>query len=180
MIGTLGELKEMKGQRDLILAAAEVAKSIPEAYFVIAGKDNSLDRSFRRELRRLVKVFELETRFLWLDWIEDPSAFFSAIDVFVSPSHSESFGLAILEAMTHATPIVATQTDGARALLGRTYGLVPIQDPVLMAQGIKAVHDDPELAAAMALELEKKAVDRFSLGRMLDDVEKLYRRLNGE
>src|SRR5688572_6405084 len=47
LIGTLGELKELKGQKDFVLAAAEVLKSHPEAHFVVVGRDNSLDKKFR-------------------------------------------------------------------------------------------------------------------------------------
>jgi glycosyltransferase involved in cell wall biosynthesis len=138
IVGTLGELRETKGQRDFVLAAAEVAKHIPDAYFVIAGIDNTIDKSFRRELRRLAKVLGIDDRLLWLDWLDDTGPFYSAIDVFVSPSHSESFGLAILEAMIRGTPVVATATEGARELLGDEEELVPVRDPVALANAISA------------------------------------------
>jgi glycosyltransferase involved in cell wall biosynthesis len=54
VVGTLGELKELKGQRDLVLAANEIVKKMPGCRFVVVGKDNTIDRSFRRELKRLV------------------------------------------------------------------------------------------------------------------------------
>src|SRR5688572_9855650 len=75
LIGALGELRELKGQRDFVLAANEVAKEFPVSRFVIVGKDNTADRAFRRELRRLSRVFGLEDRFLWLDWIDDTDSF---------------------------------------------------------------------------------------------------------
>ncbi len=56
LVVTLGELKLLKGQRDFVLAANETLKRHPDCRFVIAGKDNSLDQRFRRELRRLVRV----------------------------------------------------------------------------------------------------------------------------
>ena len=130
MIGMLGDLREAKGQRDFVLAAAEVVKRVPDAQFVVAGLDHTMDQSFRRELRRLAKVLGIGDRFLWLDWLEDTAPFYAAIDVFVSASHSESFGLAILEAMIRETPVVATETEGARELLGSDALLVPIRDPV--------------------------------------------------
>ena len=105
LIGTLGELKPLKGQREFVLAAHEIAKVDPTCRFVIAGTDHSPDGKFRRELRRLVKVFGLEERFLWLDWLDDTGHFYSALESFVSPSRTESFGLAILEAMARASPL---------------------------------------------------------------------------
>src|SRR4029079_10123961 len=87
LVGIVGELILLKGQRDFVLAAHEVAKNFPDARFVVVGKDNALDQSFRRELKRLVKVFGLDDRFLWLDWVDDTAPLLSALDVFVSASH---------------------------------------------------------------------------------------------
>ncbi len=174
VIGTIGELKPLKGQRDLVLAANEIAKTDDKAFFVIAGKDNTADRRFRRELRRLVKVFGLEKRFLWLDWLEDTSPFFAALDVFVSPSHSESFGLALLEAMTRGKAVVATATDGAKELLGSVGKLTPIADPVELSQAIISMLNDAGLAKATGQKLREIASERFSLERMVDLTEKLY------
>ena len=52
LIGIVGELIVLKGQQDFVLAANEIAKRFPDARFVIAGKDNTLDNKFRRELKR--------------------------------------------------------------------------------------------------------------------------------
>ncbi len=179
VVGTLGELRELKGQRDFVLAANEVAKQLPNTHFVVVGKDNTADRSFRRELRRLVKVFGLEGKFLWLDWIDDTDSFFAAIDLFVSPSHSESFGLAMLEAMAHGKAVVATDTEGARELLGKKAVLAKIKDPVGLAAKIVELLRDDSLRAVQGGENRKAAGEKFSLERMLDETEKLYKKLVG-
>jgi glycosyltransferase involved in cell wall biosynthesis len=173
IIGTLGELREAKGQRDFVLAAGEVVKQFPEAQFIIAGIDHTLDRSFRRELRRLVGVLGLRDRFLWLDWLDDTAPFYAAIDVFVSPSHSESFGLAILEAMVRGTPVVSTATEGARELLRPESPLVPVQDPVKLADAICRMLRDED-RTARGDELRRRAAEKFSLDRMLDETERVY------
>jgi len=172
LVGTLGELREGKGQRDFVLAAAEVIKQFPDSQFAIAGLDYTLDKSFRRELRRLARVLGLEDRFLWLDWLEDTGPFYAAVDIFVSPSHSESFGLAILEAMIRGTPVVATATEGASELLEPDTKLVPIRDPVALSDAIcKMLRDDGSRAGE---ELRRRAAEKFSLARMLDETEEVY------
>ena len=177
VVGTLGELRELKGQRDFVLAVNEVAKRFPNTHFVVVGKDNTGDRSFRRELKRLAKVFGLESKFLWLDWIDDTDSFFAAIDLFVSPSHSESFGLAMLEAMAHGKALVATETEGARELLGKKAALPKIKDPVGLAAKIVEQLGDDSLRAIQGTENRKAAGEKFSLDRMLDETETLYHKL---
>jgi glycosyltransferase involved in cell wall biosynthesis len=177
LVGTLGELREMKGQRDFVLAANEISKEFPAVHFVVVGRDNSADRSFRRELRRMVGIFGMEDRFLWLDWIDDTDSFFSAIDIFVSPSHSESFGLAMLEAMAHGKPVVATKTDGARELFGDSADLVKINDPVALAHKIGELLGEEAVCANCGAHNRRTAGEKFSLKRMIHETEALYRKI---
>ncbi len=175
LVVTVGELKVLKGQRDLVLAANEILKQIPDCHFVIAGKDNSIDKKFRRELKRLVRVLGHEERFLWLDWLDDLSPLLSAADIFVSPSHSESFGLAILDAMAAGTAVVATDTDGARELLRSSEPLVPIKDPVALADKICWYLTNDEARKDHGQRLRTTAGEMFSLTRMADATEAVYR-----
>ncbi len=177
LIGIVGELIVLKGQRDFVLAANEIAKKFPDARFVVVGKDNTVDKKFRRELKRLVRVFRLDERFLWLDWVEDTAPLFAALDIFVSASHTESFGMAILEAMASGTAVVATETEGAKELLPDHELLVPIQDPLMLAGKICMLLGDPQKRERLANNAKSFAHDNFSLNRMIDETENLYHEL---
>jgi glycosyltransferase involved in cell wall biosynthesis len=177
VVGTLGELRELKGQRDFVLAANELAKAVPDAHFIVVGKDNSSDKGFRRDLKRLVKVFGLEGRFLWLDWLDDTDSFFAAIEVFVSPSHSETSGLAMLEAMAQGKAVVATDTAGARELFGKKASLVKVKDPVELSANVLELLSDEPGRAALGSENRHAAGEKFSLKKMVDETEKLYKKL---
>jgi len=177
LVVTLGELKLLKGQRDFVLAANEVVKRFPDCRFVVAGRDNSLDQRFRRELKRLVRVLGLEERFLWLDWLDDIGPLLAAADIFVSPSHSESFGLAILEAMAAGTPVIATATDGAKELIGDENALVPIKDPLALAERICWFLENDDARRALGDNLKITAHEKYGLASMVDATEALYREI---
>lgn len=177
LVGTRAELKESKGQTEFILAAAEVAKAVPNCRFVVVGRDNSLDKKYRRDLKRLAVVLGIEERFLWLDWLDDTRPFYSAIDVFVSPARSESYGLGMLEAMASGTPIVATETEAAFRLLGINGELVPVEDPVALANAISSVLNDAVRCREIAEHNLKRAGSIFDAGRMVQETEELYRSL---
>lgn len=179
IIGIIGELKLLKGQRDFILAAQIVAQKFPEAFFLIVGKDNEKNQKFRRELKRLVSVFRLEDRFLFLDWIEDTAPLFAALDIFVSASHSESFGLAILEAMASKCAIISTETDGAKELLknDETARLVPVKNPLELANSIEKLLSDEEKCHILAENAQVFAQKQFSLTEMIDKTEDLYKEI---
>lgn len=180
VIGSMGEIKELKGQRDLILAAPEILRKIPNSFFVIAGEDHSTGKTFRRELKRLVSVFNLEDRFLWLNWLDDARSFFAASDLFVSPSHSESFGLAILEAMAYGKPVVATATEGAKLLVNNSEMLCKVNDPVDLAKKVTTVLGDPQKLANNGRLARERAAGEFSLDRMITSTEDLYKQVIGQ
>ena len=174
LVSTVGELLPLKGQRDLVLAASEIAKTHPEARYLVVGLDNSTGRKFRRELKRLSRVLDIEDKIFWLDWADDLPALLAATDVYVSPSHIESFGLATLEAMAAGAAVVATATEGSRELLRDESLLVPIEDPVALAARIMKLIDDADHRRKYGEELAARAREEFSLDKMVASVEALY------
>lgn len=176
VIATVGEIIPLKGQEDFILASHLVAQKFPEAFFVIIGKDNSFEQSFRRKLKRVVKVFGLEEKYLWLNWVEDMPTLLHACDLFVSPSHSESFGLAILEAMASGRAVVATETAGAKELLGEE-NLVPIKSPTKLGEKICEFLADEKLREDFGKKLQTIAKEKFDLEKMIEETESIYQQI---
>lgn len=176
LIGIIGELKVLKGQRDFVLAAQIIAQKFPEAFFVIVGKDNSSNKKFRQELKRLIKIFRLDKRFLFLNWVEETAPLFAALDIFVSASHTESFGLAILEAMISSCAIISTATDGANELLQNndTAQLVPIKNPLELANAIEKLLIDNDKRETFGKNAQTFAQEKFSLDKMIVKTENLY------
>jgi glycosyltransferase involved in cell wall biosynthesis len=96
--------------------------------------------------------------------------------VFVSASETESFGLAIVEAMAAETAVVATATEGAQEVIEdqKTGLLVPIGDVKSMAQSVIDLLADPERRRAIASESAESVAKKFSLNRMVDEIERIY------
>lgn len=176
LIGTIGELKRLKGQQDFVFAANEIVKNFPDTHFIVVGTDNSFKKDFRRELKRLVKVFGLEDKFLFLDWVEDTAPLLAAMDIFVSASHSESFGLAILEAMASGKAIVATETDGAKELIEneKSGKLVLVKEPLKLAGAIEEFLSDEKMCETFGKLAQKTAMENFSLEKMIERTEEVY------
>ena len=158
------------------MAANVIAQKFPNAHFVIVGKDDSAGKSFRRELKRLVKIFRLDERFLWLDFVEDSAPLLAALDVFVSASHTENFRLAILEAMASACAIVTTETKGARETLDDAAAkFVSIKEPVELAESVSEFLSDETMRERFGKNAQAKAREKFDAGKMVEETEKVYR-----
>lgn len=176
LVGSVGELRTLKRHDDFIRAAAIVAKEVPSANFVIAGVDTSSGGKIRKSLEDLVVELRLQSRFLFSGWLEDVPQLLGALDVFVSASETESFGLSIVEAMATGTPVVATATEGAKEVIrdGITGSLVPIGDHQKLAQAIIELLNDHGRRLEMGISASKDVEQRFSLKQMVDSIEKIY------
>lgn len=178
-VGTIGDLKEANGQRDFVLAAQIVAERFHDAHFAVIGEDKTPNKSFRRELKRMVKVFGLEKQFLWLNWVADKSKFFNALDVFTMPPHERSFALDIIEAMAHRTAIVATQTVSAKDILqdNETGLIVPTKEPVQLAEAINRLLSDEDLRISIGQKAQMNVREKFNLQKMIEETERVYQSL---
>ncbi len=89
--------------------------------------------------------------------------FYSAADVVLMPSRSESFGLVALEAQACGTPVVAAAVGGLRYVVddGRTGYLVEGHDPGDHAERLLQLLRDPVLAETMGATAARQAL-RFT------------------
>jgi glycosyltransferase involved in cell wall biosynthesis len=172
LVGSIGELRTLKRHDDFIRAAAIVAGRFPETHFVLAGIGE-----IRKQLEALVNELGLTECFHFLGWLDEAEKLLCAMDVFVSASETESFGLAIVEAMATGTAVVATATEGAREVIEdqKTGLLVPIGDVEHLARSVINLLSDPERRRTIATQSVQSAAKNFSLTRMVDEVLTAYR-----
>jgi len=174
LVGSVGELRTLKRHNDFVRAAARIVSRFPETHFVLAGVDTTGD--VRKQLEQLVIELELKDCFHFLGWVDEAEGLLCALDVFVSASETESFGLAMAEAMAAGTPVVATRTEGAQEIIEdqKTGLLVPIGDVERIAGAVITLLGDPERRRAMGSRAHQAAKTKFSLNRMVDEIEKIY------
>jgi glycosyltransferase involved in cell wall biosynthesis len=177
LVGTVGELTPLKGQEEILRAASQLLKQLPQTHFIIAGVDHSRENQHRTRLEQLIKELNLTTHVSLVGWLGDLAELYCALDVFVSASHTESFGLAIAEAMASGTAVVATETEGASELIktGETGLLVPIGNIDKLAESILLLLRDKEERVRLGRAAQQAAAANFGLERMIAETEAVYR-----
>ena len=99
-----------------------------------------------------------------------------SLDVFVSASRTESFGMAMAEALACGVPVVAMATDGAREIVedGHTGSIVPIGDAGALAAAVASLLEDEGRRLAFGARASESARARFNLERMIEETERVY------
>jgi glycosyltransferase involved in cell wall biosynthesis len=97
--------------------------------------------------------------------------------VVACPSRREGFGVACLEAMAHARPVVATNVGGLRDLVvdGETGLVVPPRDPAALRAALRRLLSDDELRRRLGAAGRERARDRFSWDAVTDATVAAYR-----
>lgn len=102
----------------------------------------------------------------------------AAMDIFLNPSVTETFGNVTLEAMACGVPVVAARATGSDVLVadGETGHLVPPRDTKAYADALAGYIADPELRALHGAAGERRSLD-YDWDRINQVVADTYLRL---
>lgn len=176
LVGTVGELKRQKGHEDFLRAAVLIARENESAHFIIAGADSTPTGEHRAALERLISELGLTKRVHLTGWVDEVVPLLAALDVYVSASHTESFGLAIVEAMASGRAVVATATEGAREIIDneKTGLIVAVGDYRALAASVLRLLEDEDERERIGKFARSSVRERFSLDSMVAATEQVY------
>ena len=131
----------------------------------------------RAALERQAQRLGLAERVRFLGERRDVADLLAAADVVVMPSRREGLGIAALEAMAAARPVIASAVGGLREAVvdGRTGILVPPDDPAALAEALARVVRDAALRARLGAAGPARIEEGFSAAQMVAAYAQLYR-----
>jgi len=167
---SLGRLSWKKGFDTLIPAFRKVVREIPEAVLVIAGGD---EEGYKKTIERFVSENDLETgkNVLFTGELLDDMklAAFKESDVFVLPSYSENFGMAVIEAMKLGLPVVISAGTAIASFVAKNNaGVVVNKEEDVLADKMIWMIKNPEAAREMSIRAKKLVEEEFSMDKVAD------------
>jgi glycosyltransferase involved in cell wall biosynthesis len=144
----LGRLHKKKGFDVLVPALARVAREMPEVETVVAGPDE--DGEWAR-VERLVEASVPRPKLRYVGPVNGTDRFrlLAESTVFVLPSHSENFGMTVVEAMACGTPVVVSRNCPWEVIEREGAGLWVENTPDAVATALLRVLRNPSTAAGM-------------------------------
>lgn len=173
VIAVVGGIQRRKGQIDLVDAAAMLAPEFPRLVFALAG--DAGDTDYLKMMKARMAAAGVTRHFRLLGFQPDIRNLFSVSYALAHPSHSEGWGLAILEAMAAGLPVVATRSGGPEEMVedGVSGLLVPAGDPAALATAVRRLLTDADAAAAMGRAGRERAGE-FPLSATARQTEEVY------
>ncbi len=156
----LSRVNPKKGLLDLVEAWAKVRRQ--GWRIVIAGED---EEGYRAKVEALIRVKGVQSDFEFVGFVEATRKkdCFNSADVFILPTYSENFGIAVAEALASSLPVITTTGAPWQDLIDHRCGwwVEPGVQGVSEAL-IKAMDCDPEELRSMGLRGRKLVIEKYS------------------
>jgi glycosyltransferase involved in cell wall biosynthesis len=159
---------------DRFLQVARLLIGQQTTRFVVVG-----DGELREELAGSADALALGDRLVWAGFRRDMPEVCFASDVIMLTSDNEGTPVSLIEAQAAAVPVVGTDVGGVRSAVldGETGTLGAPEDIPGLAAAAGRILDDPDLAGRMSAAGRRHAASAFTIERLVDDHDRLYRRL---
>lgn len=173
VVGSVGRLTPVKGQRYLLDAIALLAPRLPNLTCVLLG-----DGELREELTELATRLGIQKRVLFLGWRADVARIISIFDIFAFPSLNEGMGKVLIEAMALEKPIIASAVGGITNLVTHEENgiLVSPGNAEILAEAIELLYLDHNKRRELG-KRGKERVALYSSDLMVEKIESLYGKL---
>lgn len=170
---TVARFSKQKDHATLIEALPGVLAAHPSTVLLLVGRGEEL-----QAIRSLVDARALNDHVIFAGHRTDIAHLMARADLFVLPSRFEGLPLAVLEAMSIGTPVVATDIGGNVEALGADHPfLAQSGNPKALAAMLIAALDDPERAKAIGEAGRTRFETRFSAHRMANETATIYTRV---
>lgn len=171
LVGIVARLVPIKAIHFFIEAAKRVLETHPQALFLIVG-----DGELRAELEAQAKSLGVDKSVKFMGFRGDLPRIYADLDCSVLCSLNEGLPVAVIEALSAARPVVATDVGGVKDLIGanETGWLVPAQNVEALAQAVHEALANPALATQRAQAGRGHVYPSLDIKRLVGDIETLY------
>jgi glycosyltransferase involved in cell wall biosynthesis len=172
VFGTVAVLRSWKGHLFLLEALHQLLHEGLDAYLLVVG-----DGPYRGIIEEKVAELHLGGRVRLMGHRERVPRWFAAMDAVVLASYAnEGVPQSLLQALAMAKPVVGTMVGGIPEVIvnGETGLLAPPRDPQALAQAMRRLRSDPDLARELGRQGRELVAASFSLERMAEEIERVY------
>lgn len=170
-ISFVGRLEPVKNPLALIMAVSLLKKKkVPIELWMIG------DGSLMRDCLSLISELEVSDAVIMHGYSDDPSSLIVQSDLYVQPSITEGFGIALVEAMLCKVPVLATSVGGAPEIIrhGENGWLVDNTDGESLSLAIGDIWNLREHLNFFGAKSYDSVCDRFNPENYINDLMSLY------
>jgi len=180
LLGTIGRIHPIKGIDYFIEIAEHLKRDFNQLKFIIVGDAFPGYEYLYYEMSNQIKAKKLDDSIHYLGYRTDIPDILEEMDMFILPSTGhDSFPTVILEAMSMAVPVVATDLGGAPEMIvdGETGLLIKTGNASKAADRISSLIKDSELRKRIGKSGQIRQEKHFSRRSFDQNINDLFNKL---
>lgn len=177
IIGIAGRMTPGKGHEEFLEAAKMLNDEFPgKLFFLVIGNASFGEEKYEESIIKLSETLGLQN-IKFTGYTAEPEKLMTALDVHSFPSHDESFGRVLLEAMALGIPTAASGYAGVLDITieNETGLLFEPKNAKSQAESLSKLIADEELRKKFSLNGKNRAEAVFTFDIMTDNLIKLYK-----
>ena len=169
VLGMLARFTPGKGHEEFLQAANDLNKNYDNLKYLIVGESSRGEESYTEYIRELAEKYNIKN-VIFTGFRSDTADVLTAMDIFVFPSHSEAFGIALIEAMAMKKPSVCTNSDGVLdiAVDNETSLLFQKRNYIDLKEKLVKVINSKELRIELGENARQRVIDYFNIEKLTD------------
>jgi glycosyltransferase involved in cell wall biosynthesis len=173
-VGWIGRMTGVKRTSDVLLAFRELRERGVDACLCLVG-----DGPEREQVERRAHELGIMRSTFFLGYQEDVAPFYAAFDAMILPSGNEGTPVSAIESLAAGRPVVATRVGGVPDVVrdGEDGFLVDAGAVDQLAEALARLAEDAALRQRMGAAGRARVLPRYSVDRLVDDIDRLYRAL---
>jgi glycosyltransferase involved in cell wall biosynthesis len=175
VLGMLARFTPGKGHEEFLQAAKELNNDYNNLKYLIVGESSRDEESYTEYIKELAEKYNLKN-LLFTGFRSDTADVLKAMDIFVFPSHSEAFGIALIEAMAMKKPSVCTNSDGVLdiAVDNVTSLLFQKRNYIDLKEKLVKLINSKDLRIELAENARQRVINYFNLEKLTDLIIDFY------
>lgn len=173
-IGWAGRFTAIKRPLDLVRTLRELRDQGVDATLVLVG-----DGEARPQTEALARELGVSDDCRFVGFQRQIREWYAAVDASLLTSANEGTPVVAIESLAAGRPVVATRAGGTGTVVidGESGYLRPIGDVAGLAGQLAVLARDPALRERLGRQGSEDVRSRFTIDRMTDDLDAVYRRL---
>lgn len=169
---------DLKDILTMIKTCHEVRKTIPNVQFLVYGNKDAVVE-YTEECEELITELQVHNNFFLKGFHKSPEKIYAEGDISILTSISEGFPFTVLESMSCAIPVVATDVGGVSEALDDTCGFIckPKNYEEIAEKVIKLLQNE-QLRRYMGENGRKKIIENFTIESFITEFENTYKELH--
>jgi glycosyltransferase involved in cell wall biosynthesis len=176
VIGLIGRMTPGKGHEIFFECVKLISQVISNVKFMVVGAASYGESEYEKKLMDFAESMKIKDKILFTGYRENIPYYLSAIDILAFPSHRESFGGTVLEAMAMKVPVVAFASGGVKELIFDNYTgiLVPSISVKEFTNALLTLINNRELCRRLGNNAREVVKNKFEINSNMLIFNELY------